>query len=127
VPACGLSSDTTIALAIVAAVTLIHLRGAGVGSWFQNTATTLKLVLIVVVLVAGAQIRPGEGIHFAPQSGDVPLIKSDAFAVSLIYVMYAYSGWNAAAYVVGEIHTPGRNLPDLSSSALVSSRSSTWR
>jgi APA family basic amino acid/polyamine antiporter len=112
-PGTGLwvSSDTAIALAIVAAVTLVHLRGAGVGSWFQNTATTLKLFLITFVLIAGAQIRPGEGIHFSPQPGDAVLMRSDAFAVSLVYVMYAYSGWNAAAYVVGEIRMPGRNLP----------------
>jgi APA family basic amino acid/polyamine antiporter len=31
--------------------------------------------------------------------------------VSLIFVSYAYSGWNAAAYIAGEIADPGRTLP----------------
>jgi APA family basic amino acid/polyamine antiporter len=31
--------------------------------------------------------------------------------VSLIYVSYAYSGWNAAVYVAGEVKAPQRNLP----------------
>jgi basic amino acid/polyamine antiporter, APA family len=33
------------------------------------------------------------------------------FAVSMIYVSFAYTGWNAAAYVVDEIDQPQRNLP----------------
>lgn len=105
------SSDTAIALAVVAAVTLVHFRGTGIGSWFQNTATTLKLLLVTFILISGMTVRPGEAVHFAMQPGDGALVRSTAFAVSLIYVMYAYSGWNAAAYVVGEIRNPSRNVP----------------
>jgi APA family basic amino acid/polyamine antiporter len=36
---------------------------------------------------------------------------SPAFAVSMFFVTFAYSGWNAAAYVAGEIDRPSRNLP----------------
>ncbi|HSR56556.1 MAG TPA: amino acid permease, partial [Candidatus Binataceae bacterium] len=32
-------------------------------------------------------------------------------AVSLIFILYAYSGWNAAAYLGGEIDRPQKNLP----------------
>jgi basic amino acid/polyamine antiporter, APA family len=106
-----LTSDTLIALAVVGAVTLIHFRGAGIGSWFQNTATTLKLALIAFILFQGMTFTPGEAVHFTLQPGDGVLLHSTAFAVSLIYVMYAYSGWNAAAYVVGEIRDPARNVP----------------
>jgi APA family basic amino acid/polyamine antiporter len=38
-------------------------------------------------------------------------IFQDKFAVSLILVSFAYSGWNAAAYLGGEIKRPGRNIP----------------
>jgi APA family basic amino acid/polyamine antiporter len=38
-------------------------------------------------------------------------VLSPAFAVSLIYVSYAYSGWNAAVYMTGEVADPQRNLP----------------
>ncbi|MBT5003528.1 MAG: amino acid permease, partial [Porticoccaceae bacterium] len=34
-----------------------------------------------------------------------------AFAVSLIYVNYAYTGWNAVTYVTSELDNPQRNLP----------------
>lgn len=106
-----LSSDTVIALAVVAGVTLIHFRGSGIGSWFQNTATTLKLLLITFILIVGTRVQPGQPVHFGMQAGDTGLLGSNAFAVSLIYVMYAYSGWNAAAYVVGEIRNPSTNVP----------------
>jgi APA family basic amino acid/polyamine antiporter len=89
----------------------VHYRGAKLGSAFQNTATTLKLLLICVVLAAGVTIRPGEPVHFSPQPGDSQLLLAPAFAISLVYVMYAYSGWNAATYIVGEIRDPARNVP----------------
>ncbi|MEZ5914906.1 MAG: amino acid permease [Parvularculaceae bacterium] len=50
-------------------------------------------------------------VSFAFSEGDGAVIASGAFAVSLIYVSYAYAGWNAAVYITGEIENPGRNLP----------------
>jgi len=44
--------------------------------------------------------RRGLGTH--SQSG---------FAVSLVFVVYAYSGWNAAAYVAGNLENSSKNLP----------------
>jgi basic amino acid/polyamine antiporter, APA family len=34
-----------------------------------------------------------------------------AFAVTLIWISFSYSGWNAAVYVAGEVRDPERNLP----------------
>jgi APA family basic amino acid/polyamine antiporter len=31
--------------------------------------------------------------------------------VALLQVTYAYAGWNAAAYIAGEVRDPGKNLP----------------
>jgi APA family basic amino acid/polyamine antiporter len=33
------------------------------------------------------------------------------FAVGLVFVMYSYSGWNAATYIAGEVRDPQRSLP----------------
>ena len=44
-------------------------------------------------------------------AADIPLIFSGAFAISLIYVNYAYTGWNAATYITNEVDNPRRNLP----------------
>lgn len=107
----GGTSHGFIAIGAVTIVTLIHYQGVRAGSWFQNTATLLKLTLILVVLLSGLVVRPGQPITFTPQPGDGALLGSHAFAISLVYVMYAYSGWNAATYIVGEIREPGRNVP----------------
>ena len=96
---------------MVVLVTLVHLRGVKTAAFFQNGATWLKIGLIVVFIAAGLFFGEGQNISFWPQSGDLDLIKSRPFAVSLVYVMYSYAGWNAATYIVGEIRDPQRTVP----------------
>jgi APA family basic amino acid/polyamine antiporter len=50
-------------------------------------------------------------VSFLPAAGDAALITSPPFAISLVFVMYSYAGWNAATYIVGEIRNPQRNVP----------------
>jgi APA family basic amino acid/polyamine antiporter len=38
-------------------------------------------------------------------------VKLGTAATQLFYVMFAYSGWNAASYLAGEVKNPGRILP----------------
>ena len=100
-----------ISLAIVALTALVHLRSVVFSGRFQTTATLLKFALIVAFLVAGVLFDQPEAVSFLPQAGDGALIASTPFAVSLVYVMYAYSGWNASTYIVGEVRDPARNIP----------------
>ncbi len=104
-------SGRTVSLLVVVLVTLIHTRGIQVGARFQNFATWLKVLLILVFIVAGIWLPEGQPVTFTPVAGDWALITSRSFAVSLVYVMYAYAGWNAATYIVGEIRNPRRNVP----------------
>ena len=46
-----------------------------------------------------------------PISGDLAKIFSPEFAVSLIWVSYAYTGWNSVIYIAGEIGKPKINIP----------------
>ncbi len=86
-------------------------RGVQQSSMFQNVMTALKILLIVVLIVAGFAVGGGTSISFAPSAKDIGYITSAPFAISLVYVMYAYSGWNAATYISGEIKDPQRNVP----------------
>ena len=52
-----------------------------------------------------------QSISFAPSAADLTYIAGAPFAISLVFVMYSYSGWNAATYIVGEVREPARNLP----------------
>jgi APA family basic amino acid/polyamine antiporter len=100
-----------LALAVVAVITAIHATNLKLGSSFQRVFTLLKVVVIVFFIIAGFCITPDHATTLLPQAGSWKEIFSPAFAVSLVYVSYAYSGWNAASYLVEEIDNPRRNLP----------------
>jgi basic amino acid/polyamine antiporter, APA family len=100
-----------LGLAVAWLVALVHLRGIREGSAFQNIWTLLKLVLIIAFLIVGFVFGSAQPISFAPSALDLSQIVSAPFAISLVFVMYSYSGWNAAAYIVGEIREPHRSLP----------------
>lgn len=101
-----------VSIAVVVVVTLIHLQGTGAGSVLQNVATWLKVLLILVFIAAGfLMLENPQPVQFVPVEGDWDLIKSAPFAISLVYVMYAYSGWNASTYIVGEVRNASRNVP----------------
>jgi APA family basic amino acid/polyamine antiporter len=69
------------------------------------------VVLIVAFLVAGFMIGTGQPVSFAPSTSDFSYIVSAPFAISLVFVMYSFSGRNAATYIIGEVRTPERNVP----------------
>lgn len=98
-------------LAVVWLSTPFLLGGARLGSWFQNASTLLKVALVAAVAVAGFLVTDGQPVNWLPQAGDPALIGSAPFAVSLVYVMYAYSGWNASTYISGEVRDPARAIP----------------
>lgn len=102
---------TALAITAVGLVTIIHLCGVGIGSAFQNAATILKVTLVAALVLAGFSIGETQPITFSPTVSDGPLLLSSPFAVSLVYVMYAYSGWNASTYIVGEVRRPSRTVP----------------
>ena len=87
------------------------LRDVKLGSVFQDTATLLKVALILVIIAAGVLAGHSQPVSFFPAAGDGKLIASAPFAISLVYVMYAYSGWNASTYIVGEVRNPARAIP----------------
>src|SRR5579872_2829712 len=94
-----------IAIAAILLVSSIHWFGVKTGGIAQNILTSLKLTLIAVFcaapfFVSGVTLS---NISFLPTSIDTDLIFSSGFAISLVYVVYAYSGWNAAAYIAGNL------------------------
>ena len=98
-------------IAIVWGVALFHLFNLRVGTVFQNLWTLVKVLLIVTLIVAGFLVQPKQPIDFFPHHGDAMSIFSGPFAVALVFVMYSYSGWNAASYITGEIQRPEKNVP----------------
>jgi APA family basic amino acid/polyamine antiporter len=96
---------------VVWIVSLVGLSGIRRSSAFQMTWTFLKVALISAFLIAGVVVGTPQRISFAPSAADASHVVSASFAISLVFVMYSYSGWNAATYIVGEMHDPQRSLP----------------
>jgi len=100
-----------LGLAVTWIVSLVHLSGIKHSSKFQNISTIVKGALIIALIFAGLAYGNPQPISFAPSASDLSYIASAPFAVSLVFVMYAYSGWNAATYIAGEIREPAISLP----------------
>lgn len=111
VPLLGMSSPLPLALGVVTLVTVVHLLRLQIGSAFLNLFTLLKILVILLFVGAALLLPDPEPVRWLPQKSDLSLLMSGPFAVSLIYVMYAYSGWNAATYIVDEVRHPQRDVP----------------
>ncbi|MFN2475989.1 MAG: APC family permease [Chthoniobacterales bacterium] len=98
-------------LAVVWITTLVLLLDLRLGSAFQIASTLLKVALILVIIAVGFSVAATQRVSFLPRAGDTQLLASTPFAVSLFWVMYAYSGWNASTYITSELRNPGRNIP----------------
>jgi APA family basic amino acid/polyamine antiporter len=103
---------TPLAVGLVATLTLLHATTHRNSAGVQNAFTVIKIGLILAFCGAALVLAPTpQPIDFLPVAGDGALLTSGAFAVSLIYVSYAYTGWNAATYLSDELDAPQRNLP----------------
>lgn len=99
---------SVVMLVLVAGV---HAADVRLGHRFQVLLTSLTLLLVAAFIVAGLLHSTPEPLSFAPSAEALREIGSPSFAVSLIYVSFAYSGWNAAGYMAGEIERPERVVP----------------
>jgi len=101
-------SPVAASIAIVVFVTLFHLRDLRLSSIFQILFTILKIGL-VLFLIAALFAAPGAAP--APAAPWSSYLVTAPFAVSLMFTLYAYSGWNAATYILGEVRAPSRVIP----------------
>jgi len=90
---------------LILAFAAVHAVEVRRGAQVQNAAVLLKVTLIVAfVALAASKI----GLPAAPPEPPFPLA---AFGVSLLWISFSYSGWNAAVYVAGEVRNPGKTIP----------------
>lgn len=101
-----------LACALIIVLTLVHGSNRRNSGGLQVIFTVLK-VGVILAFCAGALLFADtiQPVRFLPSEGDGRLLVSGAFAISLIYVSYAYTGWNAATYLSGELENPQRTLP----------------
>ena len=101
-----------LAAALVIALTLVHASNRRNSGGLQVVFTILKVGIIVVFCTAAFfAVDTPQPVTFLPVTGDGALLTSGVFAVALIYVSFAYTGWNAATYLSSELENPQRTLP----------------
>jgi APA family basic amino acid/polyamine antiporter len=105
------ASPMALAVGVVLLMSLVQLGGVRHSGTFQLFATILKVALIAAFLVAGFVIGTPQPVSFAPVAADFGHVVSAPFAIGLVFVMYSFSGWNAATYIIGEMKTPQQDLP----------------
>ncbi len=109
---CTVSWNQFLAIFLVWTFSLLNYRGLHLGSWTQNLLSLSKLAAIAGLLAAGFCCGRGSWSHFSPAfawSGTGRVMS--AAGLALIPVMFAYSGWNAAAYIASEVRRPETTLP----------------
>ena len=102
----------SIAIAIVITFTLLHSLGIELSAKVQNGLTILKVGIILSLLILGFTLGSGDFGRFSSgKTFEFDFAGWKTICLSLMWIMFAYSGWNAAAYIGSEVKNPQRNLP----------------
>jgi len=102
------SRQSIVAMSAIVLLAWIHLRGVGPGRLVMNVLAALKVSALLIFIALGLSLGSGSASNLTSAAGPV---SGAAWLLALIPVMFAYSGWNAAAYVAEELRDPGRNVP----------------
>ncbi|MCA4775515.1 APC family permease [Empedobacter stercoris] len=108
----GFDLGKEFAIAMILIVAIFQSFSLNLSSKFQNIFTILKVVFIIFLIAIGfyytPAVQPNAILFDSSWKGELLL---PAFATSLVYVTFAYTGWNSASYIVEEINQPKKNLP----------------
>ncbi|MDP3915870.1 MAG: amino acid permease [Bacteroidota bacterium] len=103
---------TFLSVSVILIFTFIHYRGIKTGALIQNILTLLKVALIVFLLLAGFLSGNGDISNFSTGGGITSGFGGwKTIGLSLMWIMFAYSGWNASTYLGAEIKNPSKILP----------------
>ena len=105
-------SPRAASLAMLAFVVAVHLAGLHAAKRFQVAITSTQLVLVAAFIVTGLAYASPVPLDMGLDTGRaLQEVLSAPYAVSLVYVSFAFTGWNAAGYIAGEIERPERTIP----------------
>ena len=99
-----------LASAIVLGLAAIHCLGRDSSILTQGLMTVVKLTILLALALAGIALGWGRWGTLADRPPLTPGVML-TMASSLVYVTYAYTGWNAASYLAGEVDQPQRRMP----------------
>jgi len=101
----------SVAVGVIVLFSAIHARKITFGTKIQNVLTIFKVAMILGLIIAGLVLGDGDTNNFTRESSGGDGVGWKAIGLSLMWIMFAYSGWNAAAYIGSEVKHPRRTLP----------------
>jgi len=102
---------TLLALGLIAAFAAVNILSVSIAGRLQSALTGTTLGILALFLVLAFTVGDGRWENFGIETARTSTHSVAAqFAASLVFVMFAYSGWNAAAYVAEEMREPETNL-----------------
>ncbi len=107
----GLPQQAWVAAVLILIITLLHSFTIKHSSRMQNLSTLVKILFLIILIATGLSGTSNENNALEFSGSWTHEITTTGFAVSMIFVTYSYTGWNAAAYIVDEIKDPVKNLP----------------
>ena len=110
-PALGPDAQKGLGVALVLAMTALHGFDTVIGGRVQAGFSIAKASLIAVFIVAGLLFGDGDWSSFESRKGGLDNVLDQDFAVALMFVTFAYAGWNAAAYIASDLRDPARTVP----------------
>ncbi|MEL1223279.1 MAG: amino acid permease [Candidatus Neomarinimicrobiota bacterium] len=99
-----------VACIVIILTHLLHMSSIKWGTIFQDSSTLVKVGLIVVFIIFGISTSEPQSLSIMPAKTDFKIMMSPSFAISLVWVSYAYTGWNSTIYVCGELINPKLNI-----------------
>ena len=99
-------ANAWLAAGAIVLLTILNLIGATAGKRVQNLLSSAKVLGLVGVIAAG--ITAPDTVELQSTSGGTA---TTSLGLALVFVLYAYGGWNDTAYVAAEVQHRERNLP----------------
>jgi APA family basic amino acid/polyamine antiporter len=106
----GMSTEVW-ALLLLFGVTTVHATSYRASGRFHSVITIFKIGFLALFALLGFVLGGAHSTTFLPTSTSLSTMSSTAFAISLVYVLYTYSGWNASTYLARELPKPEYTLP----------------
>src|SRR5262249_10965675 len=102
--------ERVLATGLILIFAVIHVSGRQLTAQVQGWITVVKLALLGGFALVGLAVgwpNSGNLNDWTPVDGQLAV----KMLSSLVYIYYAYTGWNAASYLAGEVKNPQRLLP----------------
>lgn len=104
-------SPVIIAVVAIICLAVLNTTSFKTGTNFNFITAAINVSLILTLCILGFVKGPHPDFEISFNQSDLKEIINPAFAVSLVYVSFAYSGWNSAAYITHQVKDPVKNLP----------------